>query len=360
MSWESCLHFTALLMNYAAYVRRSAEYGNEDWKIIDAGLDFAVEVCQISEALKTTGFGCPLLDLLQRFWLTEASDSRDKVFGLLGLATDGVPSGRSGNLMPDYGLDEGSVFGRTVKDVLLRTGNLDILGYCSGVGAGRRLGVPTWAADWTAEGRRTMIVEGTQQVMMPTYVMPFDLIEKVLRRHVTCGRPSEQIFCASGRVSSPLIEVQFSDNFKVLGLEGIIVDTVKELSRTQNPQEDFDRDWSSMANKLKELYLTEELFRDAFLRTLSADQIFVDQSSEANWETMLRFLGCTTLGRRFMLTEGQSMGLAPRDAKVGDFVSIVKAARMPLILRKEGEKWILVGECYSEYNKFFKKVFEIC
>jgi hypothetical protein len=75
INWESCLHFTGMLMNYVSYIRGSTEYKNKNWQTIDAGLNFAAEVCKVYRLLKT-GDECPLLGLLQDFWLTEAGDPK--------------------------------------------------------------------------------------------------------------------------------------------------------------------------------------------------------------------------------------------------------------------------------------------
>ncbi|KAK3985339.1 heterokaryon incompatibility protein-domain-containing protein [Cladorrhinum sp. PSN332] len=46
------------------------------------------------------------------------------------------------------------------------------------------------------------------------------------------------------------------------------------------------------------------------------------------------------------LTSDGYIGLAPPAARVGDLVSLVKGAKVPLVIRKDGEGWELVGESY--------------
>jgi hypothetical protein len=47
-----------------------------------------------------------------------------------------------------------------------------------------------------------------------------------------------------------------------------------------------------------------------------------------------------------MTTKSGFIGLAPPEAKPGDIVAILVGAPVPLILRKRGDQYILIGECY--------------
>jgi hypothetical protein len=53
------------------------------------------------------------------------------------------------------------------------------------------------------------------------------------------------------------------------------------------------------------------------------------------------------LGRRFMTTKSGFIGLAPPEAKPRDIVTILVGAPVPHILRKQGNRYILIGECYA-------------
>lgn len=53
------------------------------------------------------------------------------------------------------------------------------------------------------------------------------------------------------------------------------------------------------------------------------------------------------LGRRFMMTRSGFIGLAPPETKPRDIVAILVGAPVPHILRKQENRYILIGECYT-------------
>jgi hypothetical protein len=61
----------------------------------------------------------------------------------------------------------------------------------------------------------------------------------------------------------------------------------------------------------------------------------------AQWDSM-KFC----LGRKFLITKTGSIGLAPPEAKPGDNVAVLVGAPTPHVLRKQGDHYKLIGECY--------------
>lgn len=51
-------------------------------------------------------------------------------------------------------------------------------------------------------------------------------------------------------------------------------------------------------------------------------------------------------GRRLMRTANGYLGLAPAETEIGDSVAMIKGAKTPVVLREEGENWIVVGSVY--------------
>jgi hypothetical protein len=69
-----------------------------------------------------------MMELVSRARDFKASDPRDKVFALLGLANDlGDPSLQLGGLQPNYTKTKIEVYASFAKDLILATGKLDIL-----------------------------------------------------------------------------------------------------------------------------------------------------------------------------------------------------------------------------------------
>ena len=81
--------------------------------------------------------------LLRQFSGRGATDHRDKVYALLGLARD-RPS-----IEPDYSLDIPTVFRNTALAIIERTGSLSVL--IGDLGRMYRWDLPSWVTDWSAE-----------------------------------------------------------------------------------------------------------------------------------------------------------------------------------------------------------------
>jgi len=84
-----------------------------------------------------------LLKLLNQSRFTDATDPRDKIYGILGLSWD-FSSGSG--FVPDYKLTVREVYISAVIEHIKKHDNLDILGYC-GYSAGG-LNLPSWVPDW--------------------------------------------------------------------------------------------------------------------------------------------------------------------------------------------------------------------
>lgn len=50
--------------------------------------------------------------------------------------------------------------------------------------------------------------------------------------------------------------------------------------------------------------------------------------------------------RRIIRTKKGYIALAPRYAKKGDWIGVFKGGKMPLVVRQDGEQWVLIGESY--------------
>ena len=86
-----------------------------------------------------------LLYLLCVFSESKVSDPKDKIYALLGLATDKV------GIEPDYNKSVEEVYIDTAKKIITSSGNLDLLN-ASGIfteGTGHDL--PSWVPDWTVD-----------------------------------------------------------------------------------------------------------------------------------------------------------------------------------------------------------------
>lgn len=53
-----------------------------------------------------------------------------------------------------------------------------------------------------------------------------------------------------------------------------------------------------------------------------------------------------TLGRRMFTTRDEYIGLGPNGMQSGDLIALFEGGKVPFVVRKKGEKYKLVGECY--------------
>jgi hypothetical protein len=88
--------------------------------------------------------GAPLLDLLQAFSHRQATDARDKVFGLLGL----VEKDQRRIVQPDYSRNVVEAYADTAIGIIRHTGRLSIWG--GDMTRKNRIDLPSWVPDWSA------------------------------------------------------------------------------------------------------------------------------------------------------------------------------------------------------------------
>jgi hypothetical protein len=63
------------------------------------------------------------------------------------------------------------------------------------------------------------------------------------------------------------------------------------------------------------------------------------------WHTTVWY---NTYGRSLMLTEKRYIGLAPEGVQVSDVIAIIPGCTVPVILRKQEDHYLLVGECFIQ------------
>ncbi|KAK5691125.1 hypothetical protein LTR97_011777 [Elasticomyces elasticus] len=174
-----------------------------------------------------------VLQVLQTARMCEATDSRDKLYGMVGLLRSGRgihrEMGRAGrqrfasrvDRVPpvDYKKSVGSIFfdiaDNHVKSPLNRT-RLDLLSYVQS-----ETMTPSWVPDWRVRSGRSVIA--------------FDALS---------GAYSKPMYCAGGHFEDPMLLLRGSREKKgrqYITVEVIILGTIKEVART-NPGPRMDRD----------------------------------------------------------------------------------------------------------------------
>jgi hypothetical protein len=337
-----------------------------------------------------------LLDLLHDCRIFEATDPRDKVYGLLGVAP---PDSEATSVQVDYSKSVEEVYEDLARLILSSSENLDLLSVPQSISQfGERL--PSWAPDWShrASSRLNLVFPAGQREI--------------------ASEPIREFAATRGSTSTPA----FKDPH-ILVISGYFVDSIAQLSEIiQPPTVDklekqllgqklddmesvleaeglasmstyFDVMMSiedlALGNTDDSIYPTGELRTCAFWRTLctdissnhleSAEQAFTSwrQAMKAprvlkkyrvdKFRGMYNYLAAVgysvtdtiydgdglflTLMRsafysRFAITKMGYFALVPPTTKVGDQVGLFKGGKVPLIVRQEDNQWRLVGESY--------------
>lgn len=295
----------------------------------------------------------------------QASDERDFVYGLLGLANDAADLG----IRPHYSKGWREIRVEVARKCLVCYG-LDMLSFCGlAQGPGKDFDTaaghsPSWAPDWASGD------------------LPRPLsIGSVFRVR---GGWKKSAYSASGNIGQTVADWSFGFNGG-LALSAVSVDYVGVLGGIL-PHKDAESDhetvrdhqlstWLSGLNELlnepNSIYNTDEKVAETLWKTPIADrgqvynyeteratedlragyQALVDNEREST--SQVKAARYAAIARRklrrrqaFKTSEGY-LGIGPHGMQVGDFIWIVVGTSVPLVLRRcMAEAWCIVGEAY--------------
>jgi len=314
-------------------------------------LQRAIDLYELKTRRSCLAHGSNLLELLENSRGCEASDSRDKIFALAGLA---IRTHREA-MHPDYSIPPHEVYAKFTKNFIEADGTLNILGHCQEALPDSRFWssfktptptyeskriTPSWAPNWS------IMLEATP------------LIKYELPNHVR----SKKMYHASGNF---LPSVQPANDLEVLVLRGSVFDTVSKLGENfADPlsASKIQAWYSWVGEQLGSTYPTGESTEEAFLHTLVADiQIREGRSARgfaASWpirhdlgnadESAIPgvFISMALHNRGMFLSSEGYMGLARFDVIEGDKICILHGGHVPFILREESHYYLFKGECY--------------
>ncbi|KAF1847250.1 uncharacterized protein K460DRAFT_55871 [Cucurbitaria berberidis CBS 394.84] len=329
-----------------------------------------------------------LLGILLRSRSSLATDPRDKIFALLGLATNTGPDAM--NFRADYTLDVQQVYTDLVLAIIGFEQNLDILGVPRKANTSPPETWPSWVPDWSTWDTTSML--------------------NCRERHASYAANDEILVrnAAGDTRAAP----QVSSDKRLLGLEGNVFDEVTNVGAIYESDDkllDFNvwliaffkfwKDctkallhWESISEaRSGKLYPpTGETMLDAYWQTITGGwQVGgheLSSSTYVKWDSYhrpaasLRRLvgrsiattsayGWLTVGlcvckqmyrpipelgfdftlatnRRFIRSKKGFMGLVPAETRSGDKIALFKGGGSPLIIRAHGENWELVGDSY--------------
>jgi hypothetical protein len=286
---------------------------------------------------------------LRLFYNRQATDPRDKVYGLLGLLT---PSQRL--VLPNYSLSASEVYEETAFAIMDSSKELSILMDIDEFAGD--VEVPSWCPDWTtgcaagmelydfynAGGDSTASVQRCSARTLKLQGLILDAVVSVdsesyndttegeLQEGYLHLRQWEKIanLSGNGESSYPAGGIR-SAAFCQTVLMGTNVDRTRQLKK-----KDFDR-WKSWREWLEEYAQKEPNCRNAFLEAGCRDP-----SIRKHNQLLVRHLPT----RWFFLTEDGYMGLGPVQMEQEDVVCVLAGAKTPFVLRAINE---ICGVCQN-------------
>lgn len=264
----------------------------------------------------------------------------------------------------NYSHSVAKAYTEMAKDLITRDRNLDVL---SGVQCPSNIeGLPSWVPDWSLPPTRSVLAAAFS----------------ASRYNADGNQPIQSM--NSTAQSAP---AEFHDNDSTILIRGKRIATISMLSDTFIPgttPNTLIKDWEEMIGEhvnhpidedeettvLKVLIASKPTARDhgQFKKWLAASPLwrehwYVESESNSAFKgapspgTALYtawLLGekvkSACSGRRIFLTEAGIVGLAPKEAEIGDEVVVFVGGQVPFTLRKisqDDDIWNLVGECYA-------------
>ena len=296
-----------------------------------------------------TGERETLCSLLERTCMSDyskhslnATDPRDKIYGLLGLATD---SGQLG-IVPDYEKSIIEVYNDTSRK-LIANGETSILSWCQQ--STRIEGLSSWVPDFASDISTAYGANGH----------------------------NNSLFSASSNTKFPGLSLSLQDDPYSIGLSGVKVGIITDLGSVWTPELSPNWSWKGAIRLIHEveafcghstLLNSPEQALDASMRIPCADQQYHGSTRrrapssirsqydkiklmggfEFDYDAFLyRHAMTFQRDRRPFLSNSGHVGLAPARAEPGDCICIIFGSPVPYILRASTEgKFVLIGEAY--------------
>lgn len=340
-----------------------------------------------------------LLDLARK---AEAKDSRDKIYGLLGLLHHDISS----KIQPDYDKSKDDVFTEFATVLLERCGTLDeLLCWCRFAESAT---LASWVPDWNLPLRRNHLQwfrkrrAGGHQILISPPSGTVLHVKGIRIGTVAFSSLSSTETLPYGRAIQPRPEEEKTTTYGNYsssdGLRDALNRTLAHDHPMLRPRADLTDiywvDWqtsSDSTNNRRPLLESNDSMSDHWkrfeqfrqsnanflifghnLRDFFPARTSVDQDSdcffrerersdipltdfEANSDstgdshaTNIKLTAVALQGRRLITTHCGYLGLAPEEVSSGDTIAVLLGCNYPVILRQHGEGFKYVGECYID------------
>lgn len=375
---EHSLEWNTIGTNIILYAQILENMGEmRDSLPIPESLDYSIELILLRGKFEQNARkpDMNLMDLMQWFRRCEATDPRDKVFGLLGLAKDNIDA----EFGADYALSVSEVYRRTTEYFIRKHVSFATLGLKGSDASTSQHHLPSWVPDWNKElsfspfpeiyrvsGESGLDFEFTQdgQEMSVTAAMMGDLglcmpVGLADKEH---WRAIEQILVNMMERSNWLFypdEQATREAFR----RTLLADNV---SGTRLSEEDyirysawFDRnpeldkgtphDMEEGKGEIVEISTREyiEMVQTLIPEVARGLNPWRDKQAEEDDHKYYDAINAALRGRGLFFNRNYFIGIASAAAEKGDVLCIPSGAKIPWIVREvDGGAYKFVGECY--------------
>jgi hypothetical protein len=300
----------------------------------------------------------PIIHLLRSFRRFLATDPRDKLFALLGIARDAEVLG----LHPDYTKSCDEVY-TGLSRTLIQNGYLEVLALCE---FPKNLeGLHSWVLDWSLKPSRSPLQQRSlnrSKRPLETFLEPSFSAAGKTTIHVESNRRDvigskiplllHAIFLGEvqetgtqwedGAVGRWLLDLQ-----RLSELSPSTSEISKERSHATWRTAVGDQELRQGPRKPR---FSEEKIRTVHERLKDADMNVFDVRAfiHAGLGDYFEQLQIMAVARRPLLVSGDCLGIGPRETERGDLVFILLGGNTPYILRRLSQKdaFIVIGEAY--------------
>lgn len=338
--------------------------------------------------------GFRILDLIEIFRSSKATDARDKIYALVGLAQDGS------QIELDYSAATQDVYTKVTKTALEGQftfsggqlilpdgtreqlangdGTLRFLHHCLPPRTSSNL--PSWVPDWTVSSTYTSIreeLEGLANVNLDVRLAPYstdvsrwdgyiqsatepfaltvngsevdeiDTVGRIMKlsrsfmRAIFDAYLIQQSVSGTGSREARIGPVTRNEGLDAINKMGVVAATWKSIA-------DSERLPPALRNFLAPLF---ELDFDHLYSDRGHDDLGMNSDAviyDRNLRTFLRILYEGNDEKRYFVTGTGKFGLGRTDVQVGDSVCVLLGGRDPYILRKIKNHHVFVGNCFCD------------
>ncbi|MCJ1241658.1 hypothetical protein MMC14_009664 [Varicellaria rhodocarpa] len=344
--WENIESAARLLISTGLFRALVKTYGHS----VRPSFVKTISNCRLSFHELQGGPGMTFSLLLCSTRRFQATDPRDKVIALMGLARNPNPTFPN-SIEPDYSKKTAELYRDVTGRVITEEQNLSLISSVEDQSDRQKHELPSWVPDYGYCQRVSILGLSLRSVK----------------------------FRAAGETK---VSVKWTEGSSVIMINGFRQDKVDKVSDGSLDYIPNDRglvlDWLDMTEPL---ILNKSLKIDAFWRTLIANNIahaypapveyqnhfesflgFTDKRNQrylkslglekvaspnpANPSLFQAYMGYVAPRRKFFTTQNGLIGLGPRSIQSGDSVCILSGGLVPFILRKGNAGYRLVGESY--------------